>query len=118
MLHIESTPEHHLDEYAGQLGAGILPYLYLAVNYNGMMLGVAPVKESPGPDKILEIGTRAVMPDAVGNFFSEESFTMYTPVKSPRPSATGDAVALSQPLSVLVVQVIDVLGLGVYLSLL
>ncbi|KAL4981989.1 aspartic peptidase domain-containing protein [Aspergillus falconensis] len=64
--------------YPGTLGSTLLSHLYLAVDYNSMMVGIAPVNQNPGQDEILEIGTESPQfPGGVGDF--PETVTAYTP---------------------------------------
>ncbi|QKX57722.1 uncharacterized protein TRUGW13939_04841 [Talaromyces rugulosus] len=55
-------------DYAGILGTVLMSRLYIAVDYDNNLIGVAPLNENPGPDNILEIGTGTELPDAVGDF--------------------------------------------------
>jgi hypothetical protein len=57
-----------ISDYAGILGTALMRRLYIAVDYDNNLIGVAPLNENPGPDNILEIGTGTELPDAVGNF--------------------------------------------------
>lgn len=71
-------PDRHGTGLAGSLGSTLLSHLYLAVDYNSMMVGLAPINRTPGEDEILEIGTEAPqLPGGVGDF--PESVTAYTP---------------------------------------
>ncbi|KAL6229784.1 hypothetical protein BDW75DRAFT_249263 [Aspergillus navahoensis] len=64
--------------FPGTLGSTLLSHLYLAVDYNSMMVGIAPVNQNPGQDAILEIGTEAPQfPGGVGDF--PETVTAYMP---------------------------------------
>lgn len=64
--------------FVGTLGSSLLSHLYLAVDYNSMMVGIAPLNQSPGKDEILEIGTQAPQfPGGVGDF--PEKVTAYAP---------------------------------------
>ncbi|KAL3428623.1 aspartic peptidase domain-containing protein [Aspergillus tetrazonus] len=64
--------------FAGTLGSTLLSQLYLAVDYNNMMVGIAPINRNPAQDEILEIGTEAPQfPGGVGDF--PETVTAYTP---------------------------------------
>ncbi|KAL4742395.1 aspartic peptidase domain-containing protein [Aspergillus similis] len=64
--------------FQGTLGSTLLSHLYLAVDYNSMMVGIAPVNRNPPQDAILEIGTEAPQfPGGVGDF--PETVTAYTP---------------------------------------
>lgn len=51
-----------------QIGATVLQYMYLAVDYDNMFAAVAPLNPNPGPDNILEIGNGTRIPDADGDF--------------------------------------------------
>ncbi|KAL6830426.1 aspartic peptidase domain-containing protein [Trichoderma sp. SZMC 28015] len=51
-----------------QIGAAVLQYMYLAVDYDNMFAAVAPLNTNPGPDNILEIGNGTRIPDADGDF--------------------------------------------------
>ncbi|BCS20830.1 uncharacterized protein APUU_21262A [Aspergillus puulaauensis] len=71
-------PDGHGTGLTGSLGSTLLSHLYLAVDYNSMMVGLAPINRTPGEDEILEIGTEAPqLPGGVGDF--PESVTAYTP---------------------------------------
>ncbi|OOF98663.1 hypothetical protein ASPCADRAFT_42010 [Aspergillus carbonarius ITEM 5010] len=72
----------------GQLGVPFLRRMYLAIDYDDMFVGVAPLKQDPGPDNIVEIGTGPDIPDAVGDW--PASVTAYTP--APTRISTGGAV--------------------------
>lgn len=73
--------------YKGTLGSTILSYLYMAVDYNSMMVGLAPVNQNPGDDEILEIGTEAPqLPGAEGDF--PETVSAYTPAPTTETVAT------------------------------
>ncbi|KAL3481732.1 aspartic peptidase domain-containing protein [Aspergillus californicus] len=75
------TPSDDDELYAGTLGSMILSYLYLAVDYNSMMIGLAPLNANPGEEEIFEIGTETPQfPGGVGNF--PESVTAYAPAPS------------------------------------
>ncbi|KAJ0415611.1 aspartic peptidase domain-containing protein, partial [Aspergillus carlsbadensis] len=73
--------------YKGTLGSTVLSYLYMAVDYNSMMLGLASVNQYPGDDEILEIGTEAPqLPGAEGDF--PETVSAYTPAPTTETVAT------------------------------
>ncbi|KAL4886095.1 aspartic peptidase domain-containing protein [Aspergillus karnatakaensis] len=73
--------------YKGTLGSTILSYLYMAVDYNSMMVGLAPVNQIPGDDEILEIGTAAPqLPGAEGDF--PETVSAYSPAPTTETVAT------------------------------
>ncbi|KAF9891567.1 hypothetical protein FE257_003578 [Aspergillus nanangensis] len=66
------------DAWPGVLGSPFVSNVYLAVDYNSMMAGIAQVNDSPGPDEILEMGTSSPqIPSAVGDF--PASVTAYKP---------------------------------------
>ncbi|PWY79525.1 acid protease [Aspergillus sclerotioniger CBS 115572] len=72
----------------GQLGVPFLRRMYIAIDYDNMFVGVAPLKQNPGSDNIVEIGTGPEIPDAVGEW--PASVTAYTP--APTRTSTGGPV--------------------------
>ncbi|KAL4876484.1 aspartic peptidase domain-containing protein [Aspergillus karnatakaensis] len=80
--------------WAGQLGSPILQRLYLAVDYNSKMVGLAPLKsaEEVGDDEILEIGTWAPQfPGGEGEF--PESVSAYVSPTETVATETSDGWA-------------------------
>ncbi|KAL2821666.1 aspartic peptidase domain-containing protein [Aspergillus granulosus] len=86
-IQIPDEDAEYPSPYKGTLGSTILSYLYMAVDYNSMMVGLAPVNQNPGDDEILEIGTEAPqLPGAEGDF--PETVSAYTPVPTTETVAT------------------------------
>ncbi|KAL2858595.1 aspartic peptidase domain-containing protein [Aspergillus pseudoustus] len=87
-IHIPTDDAEYPSPYQGTLGSMILSHLYMAVDYNSMMVGLAPVNQNPGDDdEILEIGTAAPqLPDAEGDF--PETVSAYTPALTTETVAT------------------------------
>ncbi|RDW76297.1 uncharacterized protein DSM5745_06289 [Aspergillus mulundensis] len=84
---IPTDDDEYPSPYKGTLGSTILSYLYLAVDYNSMMVGLAPVNRNPGDDEIREIGTEAPQfPGAEGDF--PDAISAYTPAPTTETVAT------------------------------
>lgn len=80
-----------------QIGAIILRYMYLVVDYENMFAAVAPPNYSPGWDEDLGIGNGTRIPDADGNF--PATITTYgastpTPTKEVLSTSSSRAVAM------------------------
>ncbi|RHZ64961.1 uncharacterized protein CDV56_109371 [Aspergillus thermomutatus] len=71
--------------WTGVLGSLFLSNIYLAVDYNSMMVGIAPLNKNPGSDEILEMGTSSPqIPRAVGDF--PPTVTAYAPAPTENPT--------------------------------
>ncbi|KAL3486350.1 aspartic peptidase domain-containing protein [Aspergillus germanicus] len=86
-IQIPDEDTEYPSPYKGTLGSTILSYLYMAVDYNSMMVGLASVNQNPGDDEILEIKTEAPqIPGAKGDF--PETVSAYAPAPTTETVAT------------------------------